>query len=188
MTKEELLKNLVDEKYYRRVSNIIQCDDDMYNFLSMFYDPSMAPIFENSTNKELTPFSSICTLIKSNSLEYHIDYDILAYYIPNDVDTIMVVDDPMTPYDVPYYTTLNIETSLETVLEESRKLPNVDNVIYNYHKFGSKSIFINNIWHKRINIDLLGFYIIDDNDPNINNIYEEHLSYLFIDHNKYYND
>lgn len=177
-TKEDKIKNLVDEKYYRQVSNIVNCDDDMTKFLSMFYDFNEFPEFKNNTHDDLTNSSSVCVLGKSNEVFYFQYYNVSAYYIPIDVNVIKLNEHPISQYDEPKRIDLFIENSLQSVLEESRKLPSTDNVINNYHRYGSKTICINNIWYKRIEADLPEFRFTDIDEPNLN-MYEEHLIYLF---------
>jgi hypothetical protein len=124
-----MIKNLIDEKYYREVSNIIYNNEDFMKCLSNIYGYDVILFgcdFDKNINSNLTSLSNCCVLVYNYNVPYIIG-ELSAYYIPENLDTITISD--MSLYSdvddlkLDYIKKLTYDLSLEYVLEQSQTIP-----------------------------------------------------------------
>lgn len=174
-----MIDNLIDEKYYNQVSNIVRNQDELSIFASNIYHfPSVgAEFWCENINDDLNPLSSFCILrpftFKTNLCSLNV-----AYYIPMDIEYIPVKN-PMIEFDPssPKYNYIRFDTSLEEVLKQSRKIPACDVNSAKFHKFGSPNIIIDGVMYKRIKLSYMGIIDMIQNYD----IWVESVSMLYVD-------
>jgi hypothetical protein len=161
------VENLIDEKYYRQVSNIIYDDDDFKKFLSNIYGYDVIITrcqFVEYENPHLNKYSTCCFL--SNNETIYSSYNPVAYYIPENTETLNIFNrsNPKIFKNL-RSKTLTFNYSLKYILEQSQKIP-IDNSLKDdgYHTYGSEFIIFNNTRYKRIESKFLHNYGIYNSD------------------------
>ncbi len=178
----KIIKNhLIDDKYYKQVSNIIKVVDDIEPFLKNIYKDNEGCLHNwmGNNNDELTKFSSCCLLMRPSIIDRNLSFqNISAFYIREDVEDLEVrnnykiLDNTCKKYNI-----ITFDNSLEDVLKSSRTIPNINVDELNIHKFGSPSITIDNVVYKRIILPHVHYYDFKDEED----VYIEVLMMLFAD-------
>jgi hypothetical protein len=162
--------NLIDNKYYDTytnifVSNYVKNTFDKFNLLSYITKCDItsqdSEIDFNSidkNNSDLCINSSFCyieLLYASHLIQGH-EYNITSYYIPEDIDIVILKDRIINPNEK-YNVYVHLDTSLETILEKSRNLPE-DFGFNNSHYYGSEFLIVEGIRYKRFEYNMRNYF------------------------------
>ncbi len=181
------IDRMISNDYYKEVSNIIfDAPDDpdgiimeeniISHILKIPFKESDDKSKLKSNNPDLNDYSTYCILKKfKNNLKscMSLMLSITAFYIPETMEQISLC----LPFMSSYITTTYIDISLEKVLRDSNKIPNID--IPSYHKYGSENINIDGQIYKRFvpSEKFQKFHIMDELGST--NIYCEMVCTLF---------
>lgn len=137
------IDNLIIDEYYKQVSNII---------LGTWEDPDGIRCFINFMDYicslNVNKYASYCVLRKydeliSKDFTYLVGQTV-AFYVPENIEIL-----PMHIIGSPTYIKyITFDISLEQVLLDSKKMPNLN--MPSYHKYGTKNINIKGQIFKRI--------------------------------------
>ncbi len=181
------IDRMISDDYYKEVSNIIfDAPDDPKGFMGekellshIFKTPfTIGDTFQiKSNNPDLNEYSTYCILKKfDNEIESCINIlsNISAFYIPETMEQITLING----FIIDCNTTTFIDISLEKILSDSNKIPNID--IPSYHKYGSENINIDGHIYKRFApTKTFQTFDICDDILETTNIYCEMVSPLF---------
>lgn len=163
-----LIDNLIDDKYYDKISNIITSNEDFVELCIHLYD-----------NSNFNDYASVIilkpvSLNLSNVFMSHRN----AYYIPMDIE-VLTCKNPFY-YDfnqtIKEHNYIIFDTSLEEVLKQSREIPPCDVNSARIHNIGNPVIMIDKPYKR---IDTLIFNYLDIDDQYHPYVYEEILVPLY---------